>query len=89
MAHEDSHTLFVARWLALLNLNHHIEDWYTYRDNLFKEKREARQEKVYSRLYEFFTLLLEKYEEREQEFSETYDKVLDDIGVEEKLEVSI
>lgn len=89
MAHEDSHTLFVYRWLKLLHLDQHIEDWYVYRNNLFKEKKRDPEEKIYSRLYEFFCVLVQKYEGREDELSETYDKVLEDIGVEEKLEVDI
>jgi hypothetical protein len=89
MAFEDSHTLFIVKWLRLLSLENELQKWYDYQDKLVKEKKRYRRKKVYSRLYEFFSELVEEYPERNDEMMEAYDYVLQDIDVEEKLELDI
>ena len=85
MAFEDSHTLFVVRWLTLLGLEKEIDRWYEYKKELKHEKKKRRR--VYSRLYEFFAVVVGDYPDREEEMAEAYDRVLGDMVVEEKVEV--
>ncbi len=88
MAFEDSHTLFVVRWLRRLQLEHLLEKWYKYQIEIFSEKVRHPKRKVYSRLYEFFALVAGEFPSREEELADAYDAELDDLEIEEKVEVS-
>jgi hypothetical protein len=85
MAFEDSHTLFVVRWLELLGIEKEISRWYEYKKELRYEKKKKRR--VYSRLYEFFSLVAGDYPDREEEMAEAYDYVLEGMEVEEKVQI--
>lgn len=85
MAFEDSQTLFIVRWLRALDLEELLDRWYDYRRELQKEKRRKRH--VYSRMYEFFALLAGDMPDREEEMAITYDILLNESEVEEKVEL--
>lgn len=87
MAFEDSHTLFVTRWLRRLELEHLLGKWYQYQIEIFSEKVRHPKRKVYSRLYEFFALVAGEVPDREEELAEAYDIELDGVEIEEKVEI--
>ena len=89
MAFEDSHTLFVVRWLRLLGLEKEIDRWYKYKKEMAREKTRKKSRKVYSRLYEFFAMIVGDFPDREEEMAEAYDTVLEGMEVEEKVEFSL
>jgi hypothetical protein len=89
MAFEDSHTLFVTKWLRAVGLEHLLDRWYSYRNGLFREKERHPKRAVYSRLYEFCDSIIESFREREKELCQAYDDTLQDFESEEKLEVEI
>jgi hypothetical protein len=86
MAYEDSHTLFVVRWLDRVGLHDLLRLWYDYRDELFDEKERHPRRRVYSRLYEFFHTVAEHYSDLDR-LQQAYDETLDELGTIEKLPI--
>ena len=84
MAYEDSHTLFVVTWLRKVGLEPLLHLWYTYREDLEKEKRRHPRRKVYSSLYEFFEIVTEHFPKNEL-LSSAYDETIDELQTIEKM----
>ena len=90
MAYEDSHTLFVVRFLDRIERPDLIHLWYDYRDELFDEKERHPKRKVYSRLYEFVMVVAEHLDDKgpnDDQLQHAYDETLAELGTIEKLPV--
>jgi hypothetical protein len=71
--------------LRTLHLESLIDRWYEYRRELVAQKKQRRH--VYSRTYEFFSILTGDMPDREDEMTIAYDNLLDESEVEEKVEL--